>query len=123
MTDTSKVQVIYNPDGRPGFVVIPYDVYVASQKHLDRPHLPQNVVSLMLSKGWTGIRAWREHLNFTQQEIADLLDISQAAFSQMEFSKKPRRSTMEKVADAFGIQLELLSTCYKLLYERPNVGE
>jgi len=46
----------------------------------------------------------------TQEEVAQRLGISQSAFAQQEAVSKPRRTTREKIAKAFGInasQLEL----------------
>jgi len=38
------------------------------------------------------IRAWREHLNSTQAEVAERMGITQAAFAQKEApDAKPRR--------------------------------
>jgi transcriptional regulator with XRE-family HTH domain len=71
--------------------------------------IPHEVVSLIVD-GATPIRAWREHLSLTQDEVAKRMDISQPAFAQQETVAKPRRATREKIAAAFGItanQLEL----------------
>ncbi|MFL1500561.1 helix-turn-helix domain-containing protein [Pseudomonas sp. O64] len=101
------IQVINDLEGKPAFVVIPYGQYLAQQ---GRNHLiPYQVVSLIID-GFTPIRAWREHLNLTQEDVATRLGISQSAFAQQEAVNKPRRATREKIAKAFGInatQLEL----------------
>ena len=71
--------------------------------------IPHEVVSHIVD-GATTVRAWREHLNLTQDEVAKRLGISQPAFAQQESVAKPRRATREKIAAAFGIhadQLEL----------------
>ncbi|WP_347904979.1 helix-turn-helix transcriptional regulator [Pseudomonas purpurea] len=103
----TDVQIINGPDGKPAFVVIPYEQYLA--EHGDRDLIPHAVVSRMVD-GATPIRAWREHLNLTQEEVAKRMGISQPAFAQQEAVNKPRRATREKIALAFGIrsdQLEL----------------
>ncbi|MDQ0126948.1 transcriptional regulator with XRE-family HTH domain [Pseudomonas lini] len=71
--------------------------------------IPHEVVGLIVD-GATPIRAWREHLSLTQDEVAKRMGISQPAFAQQETVAKPRRTTREKIAAAFGItanQLEL----------------
>ena len=57
----------------------------------------------------TPIRAWREQLGLTQAEVATRMGISQAAFAQIEApGARPRKSTLRRVAQALGIQLEQL---------------
>jgi transcriptional regulator with XRE-family HTH domain len=71
--------------------------------------IPHEVVSRIVD-GALSVRAWREHLNLTQDEVAKRMGISQPAFAQQETVAKPRRATREKIAAAFGInasQLEL----------------
>ncbi|KMT56628.1 helix-turn-helix domain-containing protein [Pseudomonas fildesensis] len=108
MVSTSPhIQIINDLEGKPAFVVIPYWQYFTQQ---GRSHLiPNQVVSLIVD-GLTPIRAWREYLNLTQDDVAKRLGISQSAFAQQEAVNKPRRTTREKIAKAFGInasQLEL----------------
>ena len=70
---------------------------------------PHVVVSRIVV-GSLPVRAWREHLNLTQDEVAKRMGISQPAFAQQETVAKPRKATREKIAAAFGItanQLEL----------------
>ncbi len=71
--------------------------------------IPHEVVSRIVD-GALPIRAWREHLNLTQDEVAKRMGISQPVFAQQETVAKPRKATREKIAAAFGInadQLEL----------------
>ncbi|QXI22432.1 helix-turn-helix transcriptional regulator [Pseudomonas iranensis] len=75
----------------------------------DKSMIPHEVVSHMVD-GATPIRAWREYLNLTQEEMAKRMGISQPAFAQQETVAKPRKATRAKIAAAFGItasQLEL----------------
>ncbi|VVO03453.1 helix-turn-helix domain-containing protein [Pseudomonas fluorescens] len=100
----TDVQIINGPDGKPAFVVIPYAQYKAQgQDEL----IPHEVVSRIVD-GATPIRAWREYLNLTQEEVAKRLGISQPAFAQQEAVNKPRRATREKIALAFGIKADQL---------------
>jgi transcriptional regulator with XRE-family HTH domain len=70
--------------------------------------IPHDVVSLMVKNDWTIIRAWREHLGITQEEIAARLGISQSAYSQQEVNQNNRKATRERIAEAFGINPEQL---------------
>ncbi len=54
------------------------------------------------------IRAWREHLKLTQDEVAVRLGISQPAYAQQEIVARPRRATREKIAAAFGVKVQQL---------------
>ncbi|NMZ48617.1 helix-turn-helix transcriptional regulator [Pseudomonas poae] len=105
--EPTAVQIIHNTEGSPAFVVIPYEHYLAKQND---PNLVPHAVVSRLVDGATPIRAWREHLGLTQEEVAGRLGISQSAFAQQEVVSKPRRTTRGKIAKAFGInaiQLEL----------------
>jgi transcriptional regulator with XRE-family HTH domain len=52
--------------------------------------------------------AWREHFGLTQSEVASRIGITQAAYAQMERVKNPRKATLEKVAEALGLEAEQL---------------
>ncbi len=99
------LQIINGPDGKPAFVVIPYEEYLS--QHGGNNLIPHEVVSLMVD-GATPIRAWREHLHLTQDEVARRLGISQPAYAQQETVAKPRKATREKIAMAFGIRADQL---------------
>ena len=105
MNAPTDIQIIHGPDGSPAFVVIPYAQYMAQYKEADL--IPHDVVSRMVD-GATPIRAWREHLHLTQDEVARRLGISQPAFAQQESVARPRRATREKIAAAFGIRADQL---------------
>lgn len=99
-----NIQILTGPDGKPAFVVIPYADYVKSQEaQSGAPYLPHEVVSLMVDHDWTAIRAWREHLGITQEEMANRLQISQPAYSQQEANPRIRKQTREKIAMALGV--------------------
>lgn len=70
--------------------------------------IPSEVVSLIFNNGFTPARAWREYLQLTQEECARKLGISQAAYSQLETSNNPRKTTRNKLATALGINPEQL---------------
>lgn len=80
-------------------------VLITANKQLD---IPTAVLLKVLRSRVTPIRAWREHLDLTQQEMADRLDISQAAYSQLERRCSPRVVTVNQVACAMGISVAQL---------------
>jgi|SRR5271168_1593362 predicted transcriptional regulator len=106
MNAPTNIQVINGPDGKPAFVVIPYGDYIA-ERNAERGLIPHDVVSRTVD-GATPVRAWREHLGFTQAEVARRLDISQSAYAQQEVSERLRKSSREKIAAALGITPEQL---------------
>lgn len=56
------------------------------------------------------IRAWREHLGLTQEEVASRMGVTRAAYTQMEAADaKPRRATLVKIATALGVIVEQLT--------------
>ncbi|GAB3395442.1 hypothetical protein GCM10027514_42890 [Azotobacter armeniacus] len=69
--------------------------------------IPHEVISRIVD-GATPIRAWREHLGLTQDEVAQRLGISQPAYVQQEAVAKPRKATRQKIAAAFGIKADQL---------------
>ena len=105
MNVPTSIQIINDADGKPAFVVIPYTQYVA--QHTDSDLIPHDVVSRIVD-GATPVRAWREHLDLTQDEVAKRLGISQPAYAQQENVSKPRKATREKIAAAFGIKADQL---------------
>ena len=52
--------------------------------------------------------AWREHFSLTQAEVAARIGVTQAAYAQMERVKQPRKATLEKVAEAMGLEVDQL---------------
>ncbi|MHA6881554.1 helix-turn-helix domain-containing protein [Ralstonia pseudosolanacearum] len=105
MNAPTNFQVIHGPDGKPEYVVIPYAQYIAerhAEKQRDPETIPNDVVGRTVD-GATPVKAWREHLGFTQTQVAAKLGITQGAYAQQEASDKLRRSTREKIAAALGI--------------------
>ena len=105
----TDVQIIVQ-EGRPAFVVIPYNDYIRMRRPFvpdDGESVPNDVVWLTIDKGYTLVRAWREYLGLTQKEVAGKMGITQAALSQMESGeKKLRRATLEKLSQALGVSVE-----------------
>lgn len=106
MNARTEFQTIKGADGEPAFVVVPYADFVklyAKEEGL----IPHDVVSATVD-GLTPMKAWREYLGLTQAEMAGRLDISQAAFAQLENSARPRKSTLRRVAGALGLAFKQL---------------
>ncbi|KHK02991.1 helix-turn-helix domain-containing protein [Desulfovibrio sp. TomC] len=72
------------------------------------PAVPSEVVWL-LREGHSPIRAWREHLGVTREELGRRLSVVAAAVTQLEArNARPRAATLKKVAAVLGINWELL---------------
>jgi len=111
MNIPTKHQVIQK-DGKPLFVLVPYDEYVQNAaSSTAKTYLPHAVVEKAAVEGKSMVRAWREYKRMSQAELAVRLGITQAACSQLEKSQdRMRRSTLRKIAAALGItedQLEM----------------
>ena len=112
MNEPTDIQTIMQ-DGKPAFVVIPFDDYVRLFPKAPRvpegDAIPHEVVGLTIKKRYTLVRAWREYLGLTQKEVAKRMGITQVALSQMEAGEKRlRKVTLEKLATAMGIGIEQL---------------
>ena len=106
MNEHIEFQTIKGENGEPAFVVVPYADFVKLYTHKEGL-IPHDVVSATVD-GATPMKAWREYLGLTQAEVAARLDITQAAFAQLETSAHPRKSTLRRVAGALGLALEQL---------------
>ena len=122
MIERTRHQIIEH-EGIPVAAVVPYDDYqhfldlladetgediLTDEEYQavvnDKETIPHDVVVATCIKGQSPIKAWREHLNLTQEEVAERMGIKQPAFARMESGKvKPRLSTIKKIAKALGI--------------------
>lgn len=102
---TESVQILRDAGGRPAFAVIPFAAYQALVKGEVRvePGIPAAVVDLAMDNAWSAARAWREHKQLTQAEVAQRMGITQGAYAQLEAKKSIRKSSREKIAKALGI--------------------
>jgi len=105
---------ILETNGKPAFVVLPYEDYVKLSGN-DAGRIPSDgttpheVMRLAIKNGWSMIRAWREHLNLTQSEMAHRLEIRQPSYAAMEApDAKPKKATRQRIAAVMGIALEQL---------------
>ncbi|MDO9269946.1 MAG: helix-turn-helix transcriptional regulator [Methylobacter sp.] len=71
--------------------------------------IPNAVVGRRVMDEVSMLQAWREYLMLTQTDMAERMGISQAGYSQIEAAKRPRKTTLQKAADALGITLEQLA--------------
>ena len=67
------------------------------------PGIPAAVVDLAMDNEWSAARAWREHKELTQVEVARRMDITQGAYAQLEAKKTIRKSSRDKIAKALDI--------------------
>jgi len=129
MIEHTKHQII-KYDGIPVAAIIPYDDYqqfldwVADQAGEDilsdeeyeavvneKNTIPHEVVSAMVRGRMSLIRAWREYLNLTQEEVAKRMGVTQPVYARMESGKTTTRlSSLKKIAKAFGVNHEQLDT-------------
>ena len=101
-------QTIKDARGAIQYVVVPYADFLRLSSRVETA-VPNEVVERVIMGKLTPIRAWREHLGLTQSEVAARMEISQAALAQIESPEaRPRKTTLRRVAQAFGIQLEQL---------------
>ena len=108
MNERTEFQIILGKDGKPAFVVVPFEEFEKMKSVQNASTVPNNVVNLSFDKNLTPMAAWREHLGLTQVQVASRMNITQAAYAQMERVKKPRKATLQKVADALGLTVEQL---------------
>ena len=109
---TSRGHQIIEREGTPLFVVVPYDDYVemtGEEDIGDEATIPLEVSKIANLEDKSLIRAWREHLGLTQEEVAARMGVTRAAFAQMEsLDANPRRTTLERIAQALGVTWEQL---------------
>ena len=91
------------------FVVIPYADFIKLPKTVAQATIPHTVVGRHIMDEISMLQAWREHLLLTQTEMAKRMAITQAGYAQIEAAKRPRKATLQKAADALGIDLAQLA--------------
>lgn len=104
-----KFQTILGEDGKPLFVVVPYETFQKMRSDATHGMVPNAVVNRVFDAGLSPMAAWREHLRLTQAELASRIGITQAAYAQIEAGKRPRKATLQKVASAMGLEVEQLA--------------
>lgn len=85
--------------------------FVLNLKHQNvlRDTIPHEVVKANVIHNVPIIKAWREYLGMTQEQLAEKVNMKQSALARLESgSGKPRDATLIKLATAFGVKPELL---------------
>lgn len=101
-------QTILDANGKPAFVVVPYHEFQRMTGAATPGSVPNAVVNRVFDDEVTPVKAWREYLRLTQAEVAARMGITQAAYAQTEAAKRPRKTTLQKLADAMGLTREQL---------------
>ncbi|MCH8068158.1 MAG: helix-turn-helix transcriptional regulator [Candidatus Marinimicrobia bacterium] len=64
---------------------------------------------MVISKGYSLLKAWRVFMRLTQKDVAKALGISQSAVSQIEKTGViPRKYTLEKLASVLNVDAKLI---------------
>lgn len=98
-------------NGTPAFVLVPVEDFRKIQPLLANAAAPAGIPHAVVKANIVGgkrlIRAWREHLGQTQDEVAAKAGISQPALAKIERpGARPRRATLQRIADAMGLAVE-----------------
>ena len=108
---------VISTDGKPTHVILPIEQYMnlfgdgEDIAPAGWTMIPQDV-SRKVIEDISPLRAWREHKRMTQQTMAKLMGVSRPAYTQMEQAENPRRETLEKAAQALGIDFAQLIELY-----------
>ncbi len=111
-THTEYQTIDYN--GHHAFVLVPWEQFKLVRPFLEhqnalRDTIPHEVVKANVIHDVPIIKAWREYLGMTQEQLAEKVNMKQSALARLESgSGKPRAATLIKLATAFGIKPELL---------------
>ena len=100
--------------GHPAYVLVPWEEWSRIKPLLEAEKarasgIPQEVVEAHVLRNEPLIKAWREYLGITQEELASRLDVSQAAVAKFERpNARLRAVTLNKIASAMGLPGEQL---------------
>lgn len=101
-------QTILDANGKPAFVVVPYNEFQRLTGAVTPGSVPNSVVNRVFEDEVTPAKAWREYLRLTQADVAARMGITQAAYAQTEAAKRPRKTTLQKLAGALGLSIDQL---------------
>lgn len=113
MNELTNYQIIQQ-SGKPAFVVIPYDEFMANFQTkeatiVENGLIPHEIVERNALNGVPLIKAWREYLGMTQQELANKSDMKQSSLARLETKPiSPRKNTLMKLAKAMNLSVEQL---------------
>lgn len=105
-------QAILGQDGKPEFFVVPAQAFERIRPLLEaqavRDSVPQAVVEAHVLHDVPMVKAWREHLGLTQQQVCTRAGLLQPALARIEAGSKPRAATLAKLAAAMGLTVAQL---------------
>jgi DNA-binding XRE family transcriptional regulator len=113
MSAPTKYQTIEH-GGHPAFVLVPWEEWRRIEPLLEAEKakasgIPQEVVEAHVLRDVSLVKAWREHLGLTQEELASRMGIAQASVAKFERpGAQPRTATLRKIAQALGLRVEQL---------------
>jgi ribosome-binding protein aMBF1 (putative translation factor) len=107
MSAPTDYQTIFH-DGQPAFVLVPAEEFERIRPLLERravrDAIPQEVVEAHILREVPLVRAWREHLGLTQQQVAERAGMKQSALARLERGESvPRKATLRRLAEAMGL--------------------
>ena len=102
MNARTEFQVIVGKDGKPAFVVVPYEQFRLMKSGFTHGTVPNEVVNLAFERGVSTIAARREHFGLAQAEVAGRIGITQAAYAQMERVKAAAQGYIGESGCCFG---------------------
>lgn len=118
-----KVQLILR-DGKPEWAVLPYEEYqrlieeiemqegirdydTAKQALMEGEELVPSDLTYAILDGKHPVRAWREHRQLTQEQLAKAAEISKSYLSQIESGKrKGTTNVLVSLANALGLDVD-----------------
>jgi DNA-binding XRE family transcriptional regulator len=108
MNTPTKHQVI-EENGRPLFVLVPYQEYLRLTDEDGDISIPLAVSMAANLEDKSLVRAWREHKGLSQAEVAGRMGISRPAYARMEEKRENLRgTTISRLAAALGVSREQL---------------
>jgi len=112
MSAHTDYQTIHH-DGKPAFVLVPVAEFERIKPLLERDAIsdvtPQAIVEAHVLNDIPLIRAWREHLGLTQEELSAKAGMAQSALARLERgTSKPRTATFAALANAMGLTVTQL---------------
>jgi ribosome-binding protein aMBF1 (putative translation factor) len=100
--------------GHPAFVLVPWEDWsrikhlLEAEKARDQG-IPQEVVEAHVLRNESLIKAWREYLGISQKNLAERMNVTQAAVAKFEHAGANLRSaTFKKIAAAMELNVEQL---------------
>lgn len=110
MSTHTEYQVI-SYDGEPAFVLVPVDDFEKIRPLIEqegvKDNIPQSIVEAHILREVPLVKAWREYLGMTQEQVAKKTGMEQSAIARLERGGvTPRLATLKKIAMAMGISVE-----------------